>query len=86
MGNLVTEKLHVPIYNPSEFLAILKTVKKMDIDTVVPDHGNISDIALCESLIKYLEVLTQKAKEAHQRELSLPEFITGFKTPIEYKD
>lgn len=86
MGDLVTEKLHVPIYNPSEFLAILKTVKKMNIDTVVPGHGDVSDIALIQSVIDYLTVLTRKSKDAHQRGLSLEDFITGFETPSEYID
>ncbi|QXE02827.1 MBL fold metallo-hydrolase [Terribacillus sp. DMT04] len=85
-GDLVTENLHLPIYDPREFVSILETIKHMDIDTVVPGHGNVGNKDLCNTLADYIKFLIRKAKEAHYRELSLPEFITGYELYEEYKD
>ena len=43
MGDIITEELHLPIYNPKEFLTILENVKQMDIETVVPGHGEVGE-------------------------------------------
>jgi cyclase len=84
MGDLVTEELHLPIYNPEEFISILNNVKQMDIETVIPGHGGIGTLKLCDTLINYLSYLIEKAKEAHQNKVSLNDFISGFITPSEY--
>jgi len=86
MGDLVTEDLHVPIYDPEEFLNILKRVKQIDINIMVPGHGNIADLTVCNSLIDYLSYMTQRAKEALQRKLSLEDFISEFDVPKTYRD
>lgn len=86
MGDLVTEDLHVPIYDPEEFLNILKRVKQIDINIMVPGHGNIADLTVCNSLIDYLSYMTQRAKEALQRKVSLEDFISEFDVPKTYRD
>ncbi|MGE7693670.1 MBL fold metallo-hydrolase [Lysinibacillus sp. NPDC094177] len=86
MGDLATEDLHVPIYNPVEFLSILKRVKQIDINIIVPGHGNVADMTLCDTLIDYLSLMTERAKEAHQRKLSLEDFISEFDIPKEYRE
>lgn len=37
MGDLVTENLHLPIFNPDVYISILNQVKGMDIITFVQD-------------------------------------------------
>lgn len=86
MGDLVIEKLHLPIYNPDEFISILNFVRTMKINTIVPGHGNVGNMTMLDTLIGYLSLLIQKAKEAHDRKLSLEDFKTGFITPSKYKD
>ncbi|MGM9987973.1 MAG: MBL fold metallo-hydrolase [Bacillaceae bacterium] len=85
MGDIVTENLHVPIYQPKQFLSMLKDVKQMAIEIVVPGHGNVGTLALCDTLINYLSFLIEKAKEAHQNKVSLNDFITSFSIPSEYR-
>ncbi|MGE8000033.1 MBL fold metallo-hydrolase [Lysinibacillus sp. NPDC093190] len=86
MGDLATEDLHVPIYNPEEFLTILQRVKQIDINVIVPGHGNVADMALCDTLIDYFSLITQRAKEALQHKLSLEDFIFEFDIPKEYRE
>jgi cyclase len=86
MGDIATEDLHVPIDNPVEFLSILQQVKQMDIDTIVPGHGSVTNMALCNTLIDYLSFLTQSAKEAIQRKLPVEDFISAFEIPKKYKE
>lgn len=86
MGDLVTENLHVPIYDPEEFLNILKRVKQIDINIIVPGHGNVADLTVCDTLIDYLSYMTQQAKEALQRKLSLGDFISEFDVPKTYRE
>jgi len=81
MGDLATEDLHVPIYNPEEFLTILKRVKQIDINIIVPGHGNVADLTLCDTLIDYLSFMIQCAKEALQRKVSREDFISEFDLP-----
>ncbi|MGE8035922.1 MBL fold metallo-hydrolase [Lysinibacillus sp. NPDC093692] len=86
MGDLVTEDLHVPIYNPEEFLNILKQVKQIDINIIVPGHGNVADLTVCDTLIDYLSYMTQQAKEALQQKLSLEDFISEFDVPKTFRE
>ncbi|MEY9974185.1 cyclase [Lysinibacillus sp. RC46] len=86
MGDLATEDLHVPIYNPEEFLTILKRAKQIDINIIVPGHGNVADMTLCDTLIDYLSFMIQRAKEALQRKLPLEDFISEFDLPKKYRE
>lgn len=64
MADLITEELHVPIYNPEEFRDILINVKQMDIQKVIPGHGSIGTASYFDTLINYLDMMMQQAKEA----------------------
>lgn len=86
MGDLATEDLHVPIYNPEEFLTILKRVKQIDINVIVPGHGNVANLTLCDTLIDYLSFMIQRAKEALQRKVSLEDFVSEFDLPNKYSE
>ncbi|WP_374967170.1 MBL fold metallo-hydrolase [Lysinibacillus sp. RS5] len=86
MGDIATEDLHVPIDNPVEFLSILQQVKQMDIDTIIPGHGSVTNMALCDTLIDYLSFLIQSSKEAIQRKLPVEDFISAFEIPKKYKE
>jgi cyclase len=84
MGDIVTEELHLPIYQPEEFLSILKEVKQFEIETVIPGHGDVGTLKLCDVLANYLSLLIESVKEAHQKKVSLNDFISEFITPSEY--
>ena len=84
MGDIITEDLHLPINNPKQFLTILENVKQMDIETVVPGHGEVGTLALGETSTNYLSFLIKKVMDAQQNNVSLSDFISEFIMPIEY--
>ena len=86
MGDIVTEDLHLPIYNPNEFLSILNEVKKSEIETIIPGHGDVGTFELCDTMVNYLSFLINKVKEALDNKVSLNDFISEFITPREYKN
>ncbi|WP_064092602.1 MBL fold metallo-hydrolase [Rossellomorea aquimaris] len=86
MGDLVTEGLHLPIYNPDEFSSILEKVKEMNIETIVPGHGNVGDNELLNTLDGYLSFLIEKSKDALKKGQTLESFVSEFDTPNEYKE
>ncbi len=86
MGDLLTEKLHLPIVNPDQFIAILRRVNQLPIETFVPGHGRVSNRSLLETLQGYLVFLIERAKAAHEREEDVEEFLARIETPKEYAD
>lgn len=84
MGDIVTEDLHLPIYDPDVFLRILNEVNKIEIKTLIPGHGDIGTLELCDTLADYLSFLIDKIKEALENKVSLHAFISEFITPSEY--
>jgi glyoxylase-like metal-dependent hydrolase (beta-lactamase superfamily II) len=84
MADIITENLHLPIYNPDEFLSILNEVKKIEIETVIPGHGDIGTLELSDTMVNYLSFLIKKVKEALDNKVSLNDFISEFITPSEY--
>ncbi|CAM4320872.1 MBL fold metallo-hydrolase [Bacillus manliponensis] len=84
MGDIVTDELHVPIYNPEQFVHILREVNNMDITTIVPGHGEVGTLQLCTILENYISFLIEEAKRAHASSLTLDEFISRFHVPTEY--
>lgn len=77
-GDLLTEGIHFPIYNPIDFIDILNKIKTMDIETVIPGHGNVSTIDLCDTVIKYITDLVVKAKAAIESGKSIQDFQSSF--------
>jgi glyoxylase-like metal-dependent hydrolase (beta-lactamase superfamily II) len=84
MADIITENLHLPIYNPDEFLSILNDVKKIEIETVIPGHGDIGTLELSDTMVNYLSFLIKKVKEALDDKVSLNDFISDFITPSVY--
>ncbi|RBO98373.1 MBL fold metallo-hydrolase [Rossellomorea aquimaris] len=84
MGDLVTVDLHVPIYDPEQFGAILEKVKQLDIETVVPGHGYPGGSELVCTLKKYLAFLIEKTKEAVKNGVPFEVFASNLEIPDEY--
>lgn len=84
MGDLITEDLHLPIFNPEEFLAILEKFKTLDVATLLPGHGEVGGMDKVEPMIAYLTMLIDAVKQAPQNEVALTEFLDEFITPDEY--
>ncbi|MGM9930230.1 MBL fold metallo-hydrolase [Pradoshia sp.] len=86
MGDLLTERLHLPIVDPIQLQTILQSVKQMEIETYVPGHGNAGDQSLCEDLLHYLSFLMDKAKEAHEKNEDMETFLSRLEMPKEFAD
>jgi cyclase len=86
MGDLVTVDLHLPIYDPEEFSAILEKVKLLDFETVVPGHGYPGGNELIYTLEKYLTFLIKNTKEAVKNGVSFEDFVFNLEIPDEYGD
>jgi cyclase len=86
VGDLVTVDLHLPIYDPEEFCAILKKMKLLDIETVVPGHGSPGGNELVCTLEKYLSFLIKKTKEAVKNGVPFEVFVSNLEIPDEYAE
>ncbi|KAA0560123.1 MBL fold metallo-hydrolase [Bacillus sp. CH30_1T] len=86
MGDLVTENLHLPIYNPEEFRFILGKVKKMDIETFIPGHGNVGSQVMLLELVDYLSFLIDKSQEALKNKVPLEIFVSNLEVPTKYRE
>lgn len=84
MGDLVTEELHLPLHNPEEFVSILEKIKKMDIVTLLPGHGEVGGVDKVDTMVDYLTMISEAGKQAQQSGISLNEFLDGFNTPDKY--
>lgn len=84
MGDLVTEDLHLPIYNPDAFVSILEKIKAMDIATLLPGHGEVGGLNKVDTMVDYLTMVSEAGKQAQQSGISLNEFLDGFNTPDKY--
>ena len=86
MGDLVTADLHLPIYDPEKFSAILEKVKLLDIANIVPGHGFPGSNDLLCTLEKYLAFLIGKTKEAVRNSVPLEVFVSNLEIPTEYAE
>ena len=86
MGDLLTEKLHLPIFDPAQLQIILRNVNELNIGTFVPGHGRVSDHSLSEALLDYLSFLIEEAKKAQERTEGLEDFLSRIELPEEYAD
>lgn len=84
MGDLVTEDLHLPIYNPDAFVAVLEKIMTMDIETLLPGHGEVGGLDKVDTMVDYLTMVSEAGKHAQQSGISLNEFLSGFNTPAKY--
>ncbi|WP_226659051.1 MBL fold metallo-hydrolase [Pseudalkalibacillus hwajinpoensis] len=86
MGDLATEDLHVPIYNPDRFVSILNEVMALEINTVIPGHGNISGRSLLETQKSYVSYLIGETKKALKEEIKLDDFKFHFQLFPHYQN
>lgn len=86
MGDIVTEELHLPIVQPVEFLSILQTAKEMDIQSLMPGHGEVGSTKQIDTMIQYISMLTNAAKGAHGTNISIEDFVSSFILPQKYKE
>ncbi|PFA63047.1 hypothetical protein CN378_18605 [Bacillus sp. AFS015802] len=86
MGDLVTVDLHVPIDDPEAFSSILKEVKQLGMEAVVPGHGDPGGNELVSTMQKYVDFLIRKSKEAVTNHVSLEDFVSNLEVPDEYAE
>ena len=86
MGDLITEDLHLPIFNPDAFLSILERVKTMDMLAILPGHGEVGNGQQIDAMIDYVSMLIDAGKRAHLSAFALEEFLEGFITPEKYNN
>ncbi|MFT4416211.1 MBL fold metallo-hydrolase [Fredinandcohnia humi] len=83
MGDIVLENLHPPIYNSQEFINNLIKISELDIQRIVPGHGNLVTKSQIDLMLDYLHQLNAKVGHALEKGNTL-EQILAFETPEEY--
>ncbi|MDN7240733.1 MBL fold metallo-hydrolase [Planococcus sp. N028] len=86
MGDLVTENLHLPIFHPEEFLRILLEVKTMDIEQIMPGHGDVGTMKQVDRMIEYLAMLRKAVIDALSYSVSLDDFVSNFVIPDGFRN
>lgn len=84
-ADLLTENLHVPIYDIIAFRSMLKTISEFDAKIYVSGHGSVGGSALLAPLADYLALLDNSAREAVTIGKSLEAFTKGFTVPESYQ-
>lgn len=84
MGDLVLSQHHpVLMYaNPQEWLNILGQVELLDVETIVPGHGEVCSLQELYEVKGYITRITEMVTEAVQRQESIDEIHV----PLEYHD
>ncbi|ALS78746.1 MBL fold metallo-hydrolase [Planococcus sp. ANT_H30] len=85
MGDIVTEELHLPIFQPDNFLTILKEIQKIDIQVLMPGHGQIGTTEKVDTMIQYISMLIDAVKDAQNADILLADFVANFVVPSEYE-
>ncbi len=83
MGDIVLENLHPPIYNSQEFIDNLIKISKLDIQRIVPGHGNLVTNSQIDVMLNYLQHLNDRVSLALERGQQF-EQILALETPEEY--
>ncbi|WP_407269806.1 MBL fold metallo-hydrolase [Radiobacillus sp. PE A8.2] len=86
MGDIVTDGIHLPIFDPEAFISILAKVRQINIDTIVPGHGEIGTLSLAETLTEYLSNIIKQVKKAHDHNKTFDEFTATFSLPDQFKN
>lgn len=84
MGDLITENLHLPIFNPDTFLTILEKETTMDILAILPGHGEMGTGKQIDAMNEYAFLLIDARKRAQQSATPLEEFLSNFINSDEY--
>ncbi|TYS51587.1 MBL fold metallo-hydrolase [Rossellomorea marisflavi] len=85
-GDLITRKLHVPIYDPVSYLALIKEIVDLKVKTYVPGHGDSGGRELLDTMKTYLTMLLERAQRAHDRGIPMETFVKDFVLPPEYAE
>ncbi|MEO2074204.1 MAG: MBL fold metallo-hydrolase [Bacillus sp. (in: firmicutes)] len=96
MGDLVLSKHHPVLFtaNPEEWLTILERVEQLEIETIVPGHGEVCSMAELHEVKGYIKHIMALAEEALQtngsiEDIAVPEayqdwyFTTYFKANLQ---
>jgi len=83
MGDIVLENLHPPIYNSQEFIDNLIRISKLDIQRIVPGHGNLVTNSQIDVMLNYLHHLTDRVSQALEKRIQWEE-ILALEAPEEY--
>ncbi|MDQ1143686.1 cyclase [Bacillus sp. SORGH_AS 510] len=96
MGDLVLSKHHPVLFtaNPEEWLAILERVEQLEIETIVPGHGEVCSMAELHEVKGYIQHIMALVEEALQtngsiEDIAVPEayqdwyFTTYFKANLQ---
>ncbi len=85
MGDIVTDNLHLPIFHPEEFLTILESAKMMEINVLLPGHGDIGSTEKIETMIDYVTMLKEAAGKAIEADISSEDFVSAFTIPEKFE-
>jgi cyclase len=75
LGDLVTEEVHAPIFDPEAFIANLERIQTFDIDVVIPGHGNVGDRKQILVMNEYLHDLMNLVQSALQNGVTLEQLL-----------
>ncbi len=85
-GDLITRKLHVPIFDPVSYLALIKEIGDLEVKTYVPGHGDSGGRELLDSMEAYLTMLLERAQRAYDEGISMEIFMKDFVLPPQYME
>lgn len=76
-GDLLFKDAHPIIWNGpvSNWIAALRRMLEMDIETVVPGHGPLTDKTGLRETLHYLEVLTEEARRRHDAGMTVDDAV-----------
>ncbi|MBJ8107952.1 MULTISPECIES: MBL fold metallo-hydrolase [Bacillus cereus group] len=75
MGDLVLENLHPPIFSSQQFIDNLSKVDEMDIQKIVPGHGNLVTKDQIKIMLQYLEHLNIKVASSLEKREALDQLL-----------
>jgi len=76
-GDILFKDSHPVVWQGpvSNWIAALQRLLAMDIETVVPGHGPLTDKSGLEEMLHYLEVLTAEARRRHDAGMSVEDAV-----------
>ncbi|MDM5188694.1 MBL fold metallo-hydrolase [Bacillus sp. DX4.1] len=75
MGDLVLDNLHPPIFNSQQFIDNLSKVDAIDIQRIVPGHGNMVTKNQIQVMLQYLKHLNLKVASSLEKGESLEKLL-----------
>ncbi|WP_439876967.1 MBL fold metallo-hydrolase (plasmid) [Bacillus mycoides] len=75
MGDLVLDNLHPPIFSSQQFIVNLSKVDEMNIQKIVPGHGNLVTKDQIKVMLRYLEHLNIKVASSLEKGEALDQLL-----------